>query len=95
MTADLHPDLSYPVGDEIELTRNPDGIWIGTCDWHGGESWYAVHATDAELAAAYGMTVEAVSATRWLPRRSLDWYEVRGVRIASAGGWIDSDWDDD
>jgi len=87
--------LSYPVGDEVDLTRNPDGIWIGTRDWRGGESWSAVHATDAELTNAYGMTVEAVVAARWLPRHSLDWYEAHSVRITSAGGWIDSDWDDD
>lgn len=88
-------DLSYPAHDEVDLTRNPDGIWIGTRDWRGGESWFEVLATDAELAGAYGMTIEAVRFAQRLPRRSLDWYEEHGIRITSAGGWIDTDWDDD
>ncbi len=87
--------LSYPAGDEIDLHRNPDGIWIGTRDWRSGESWYAVHASDAELAAAHNMTTEAVAAAQSLPPHSHDWHEAHEVRITPAGGWIDSVRDDD
>ena len=84
-------EVVYP--QTIELYRNPEGIWIGTRDWKGGETWYAIHATDAELARAFGKTIEEVEAAQTLPSCTLEWHEAHGIRITRAGGWIDTDWD--